>query len=123
MSEANHGETTERRSSPRVRPAIDLLGYEGSDGVAHRELTDISRGGLRLVTTAPEQPGARVTLRLGFGEDGEADRQQIDVGGQVIWARQVAPFQSGIRFVSLSEAARKLLSQIAPAAPKRSGRR
>ena len=45
----------------------------------------------------------------------ERDRSEvIDVRGQVVWARQVAPFSAGIRFLEVEEQQRALLAEVAP---------
>jgi len=83
--------------------------YRGSRGVSGALITDISAGGARLITDAPEKPGEHVALRLTpEGQNG----QSLDLEAQVIWARQVPPFWVGIRFVGLSEAQQRKLTAL-----------
>ena len=87
---------SERREYPR----LDILGvveYSGGAEVDCSGIKDISRGGIRLVLTGLEPPGSRVRLGITIGESDA----RVDMTGQIVWARQVEPYEVGIRFVDL----------------------
>ena len=90
-----------------------MVDYAGSEGVRSLELQDVSPGGLRLVTDAAEIPGASVTLQLTFGSD-----EVIEVSGQVIWARQSAPYEVGVSFVDLDAERTAMLHRLCETLPR-----
>ena len=96
---------SERREHPRVR-LEGTVDYAGSEGLRCTEIKNISVGGLRLHLSGRERPGARVALRIEL-----PGAQAVDVAGQVVWARQSAPFEVGVRFINLDAASAWLLDQ------------
>lgn len=83
----------ERRVHPRERVRGEVS-YEGSPQLRCEEVYDLSAGGMRLVLSGPEETGRDVQLRI------EGEGGAITVArGRVVWARQAAPFQVGIRFL------------------------
>lgn len=91
-------EMADRRQYPR-RALIGMVDYAGSPGVRCIGIKDISYGGLRLQVNAPESPGAKVALSLLF----PGSKDPVETQAQVIWGRQVAPFEVGLRFLDLDE--------------------
>ena len=95
----------ERRKHPRV--VIEgLIDYEGSSGARCEGICNISRGGLRLLVNQREKPGAQVKLRVVLPK-----LQAFTARGQVVWARQIAPYEVGIRFLDLDPEAVRTLDQ------------
>lgn len=88
--------TQERRRHPRVTDhRATLKRYRGTDGVDCKEVLDVSADGLRIETNKAESPGARVQVQLKLDEDDPTR----DLEGRVVWARQVEPYEVGIRLV------------------------
>lgn len=83
--------------------------YKGSSGVRGAIITDISAGGARVITDAPEKPGQKVAMRL---TPGGQNGRSLELEGQVVWARQVPPFWVGIRFVGLTAEQRRKLDAL-----------
>ena len=88
----------ERRRFQRIKDSpVEVVTYQGSDGIECRSLEDISRGGARLIVSEAETPGIRVTLGLKLPEQAEANA----VEGQIVWARKREPYEIGVQFLSL----------------------
>ena len=87
--------TKERRKFPR-KPLIGVVDYAGADGVACTEIINISFGGIRLRVTGAERPGDRVELSV--QAEGE---EPVHLLGQVVWARQVEPYEAGLSFLDV----------------------
>jgi|GEM_PF-3190847 hypothetical protein len=100
-------EMEDRRQYPR-RPLIGMVDYVGSPGVRCLSIRDISYGGLRLEVNAPESPGAKVSLSLLF----PGSEDPVATHAQVVWGRQAAPFEVGLRFLELDEACSSLLRRM-----------
>ena len=104
------GETAERRKSPRA--AIRLGVHFRTAGELRNAIAattnNISMGGLCLRTKRSYEPGARLELTIGYGED-----KTLVVGAVVAWAR--AGKAIGVRFDGLtpeqSQTLRGLLQQ------------
>lgn len=86
----------ERRRHPR-KPLIGVVEYAGADGVSCLEIINISLGGIRLRTTGAERPGQRVELTV----KAEGEDQQVHLLGQVVWARQVEPYEVGLSYLDV----------------------
>jgi hypothetical protein len=97
----------ERRRHQRAS-LIGVVEYAGGEGVQCTSITDISQGGVRLVISKPERPGKKVKLRLSFSGSDEV----VDVLGQIVWARQIDPYETGVRFLNLDEGRIQLLSRL-----------
>ena len=95
----------ERRRHPRVALA-GVIEYRGAPGARCKEICNVSRGGLRLLVTAREKPGARVELRVALPQ-----LKAFSALGQVVWARQSEPYEVGIRFLDLDPDAERTLEQ------------
>jgi hypothetical protein len=91
---------TPNSSERRLHPRKDLdarIDYSGQNGVQCLSLIDISFGGMRLLMDQPEKPGTKIRLTLQFSTSSLTSI----ISGQVVWARQLAPYEIGIRFLSL----------------------
>jgi uncharacterized protein (TIGR02266 family) len=103
----------DRRHAPRV--LVDLeVDCASEDNYLFAYITDISATGIFVRTTAPEQPGTHLNLRL--AEDG-ANRLEIE--GEVIWVNPYRPGTPdnlhpgmGVRFVNLDSEARDRLFEL-----------
>ncbi len=72
----------------------------GPQAVHHSLTRDVSVGGLRIMTTAPLEPGNRVRLELTLGRS----RRRIRAVAEVRWVRDLygrEVFEAGLRFVDL----------------------
>jgi hypothetical protein len=99
---------SERRRHTRgeVRAEIE---YRGSSGLSHATIADISIGGMRLVLAGPEVPGNAVHVRVRFASELAAASFESDA--RVVWARQRAPFLTGIRWVQPDASRDDLIDQ------------
>jgi len=95
----------ERRKHDRTS-IVGQVHYTGGDGVVCTAIKDISFGGVRLYVTAAEKPGRKVSLRLTF-----ADEVTLELKGQVVWARQVSPYEIGVQFLAVEDDAARLLGR------------
>jgi hypothetical protein len=86
--------TDERRHHPRLN-VVGVVEYEGAAGVRCLEIKNISLGGIRLGISDKERPGGNVRVRITFADS----KETLDLYGQVVWARQVEPYEVGIRFL------------------------
>lgn len=86
--------TDDRRHHPRLN-VVGVVEYAGTAGVRCLEIKDISLGGIRLGVSDREKPGENVRLRISLADSNET----FDLYGQVVWARQVKPYEVGIRFL------------------------
>lgn len=130
----------ERRRSPRV--LVDLeVDCASEDNYLFAYITDISATGIFVRTTAPEQPGTHVNLRLSAlephcddldllggatraamtGPDmiDERDSVELELEGEVIWVNPYRPGTPdnlhpgmGIRFVNLDNELRDRLFEL-----------
>jgi hypothetical protein len=87
----------ERRRFPRLERQLSEVEVSAGGAVRCTGIVDIGLGGIRLALTDALEPGTRVRLRLRLARDEEP----VDVSGQVVWSRQSAPFEAGIRFVDV----------------------
>jgi len=95
----------ERRAHQRGPAALCNVSYEGSSGLCCEEVYDLSVGGMRLVLSGPETPGADVQLKIEtFDQASSNDPVMVTMRGRVVWARQVSPFQIGVRFLDADRA-------------------
>jgi len=72
----------------------------GSTTVYHALTRDISMGGLRIMTVAPLEPGARVRLEITLGRS----RKRIRAVAEVRWVRELYArevLEVGLRFAGL----------------------
>lgn len=77
-----------------------LPAAHGVAAVYHSLTRDVSVAGLRIMTTAPLEPGGRVRLELTLGRS----RKRIRVVAEVRWVRDLyggEVFEAGLRFVDL----------------------
>lgn len=86
----------ERRAHQRG-PARGSVDYQSSAQLRCEEIYDLSAGGMRLVLSGPEEAGREVRLRL-HPDSGE----ELAIRARVVWARQKAPFQVGLRFLDVA---------------------
>ena len=72
----------------------------GTPLVYHSLTRDISMGGVRIMTVAPLEAGARVRLDITLGRS----RKRIRAIGEVRWARELygkEVYEAGLQFVGL----------------------
>ena len=72
----------------------------GVPGVYYSLTRDISMGGIRLMTSAPLDPGSRVRVDLTLGRS----RKRIKAVAEVRWTRDLyggEVFEAGLQFVGL----------------------
>jgi len=72
----------------------------GVPGVYYSLTRDVSMGGLRIMTGAPLEPGARVRVDLTLGRS----RRRIQAVAEVRWSRGLYAgevFEAGLQFVDL----------------------
>jgi c-di-GMP-binding flagellar brake protein YcgR len=97
-------ESSQDRRQHDRKPLTASVVYRGSPGVSSEALTDISLGGARLLLSGCEQPGTDIELAIEFSS-GKA----VSAPGRIVWARQSAPFEVGVRFLTLTEEASRVL--------------
>jgi type IV pilus assembly protein PilZ len=103
----------ERRQFQRV--LVDLqVDYGHADNYLFAYIRDISSTGIFVRTTTPEKPGTRLNLRFAP----EADKDELQVEGEVIWVNEHRPGKPdslhpgmGVRFVDLSPEQRQRLDE------------
>lgn len=68
--------------------------------------SDISAGGLRLMTPTALSPGAKLDLEIFLGDDPEG---KIQAKGEVVWQNQIAPtsFETGVLVNHMDNDAKK----------------
>ena len=74
--------------------------HPGTPTVFYSLTRDISMGGIRIMTVAPLEPGARVRLDITLGRS----RKRIRAIAEVRWARELyghEVFEAGLQFVGL----------------------
>jgi Tfp pilus assembly protein PilZ len=90
-----------------VTPVADKAA-SGAPVVYHSLTRDISMGGLRIMTTAPLESGARVRLELTLGRS----RKRIRAAAEVCWVRDLYArevLEVGLRFTGLDPDAEFIL--------------
>jgi uncharacterized protein (TIGR02266 family) len=103
----------ERRAAPRV--LVDLeVDCASEDNYLFAYITDISATGIFVRTTAPEQPGTHINLRLSTEDDAA-----LELEGEVIWVNPYRPGTPdnlhpgmGIRFINLDNELRDRLFEL-----------
>jgi hypothetical protein len=97
----------DRRTDVRLveenKVVISLMTGEvrpGIPGVYYSLTRDISMGGIRLMTSAPLEPGSRVRVDITLGRS----RKRIKAVAEVRWVRDLyggEVFEAGLQFVGL----------------------
>ncbi len=92
--------TGERRYR-RVRAAILVRPLGPLARMAPRQVSDISLGGLRVLTDEPHRVGDRIEIELVFPDGGSAT-----CTAEVVWAEALGPdaparYETGLRFVEV----------------------
>ena len=82
----------ERRAFER-HPIVGEVSYRGTEQLEALDIHDLSAGGIRLVLSGPETVGRDVAMTIAIAGD-----EPVETRGRVVWARQAAPFATGIRF-------------------------
>jgi uncharacterized protein (TIGR02266 family) len=76
-----------------------LVDYTGTEVLLFHKIENLSLGGLSIFSATVEPEGTRVYLTVNFPDLQES----VELEGEVVWSRDQAPKEMGIKFIGLTQ--------------------
>ena len=84
-----------------------LVDYTGTEVLLFHKIENLSLGGLSIFSATVEPEGTKVYLTINFPDL----QASAELEGKVVWSRDQAPKEMGIKFINLTQSDEEILSR------------